>query len=205
MADSNVPRHSLSATANGPEPVRYHGLEEQTGDYWSYGRLTNSFERVGSATARKTSTLVIPDDGQEAPGEGGGQGSYEDFFQSLVDSVTPQESRSRHEGNPVGFTDDDQQQSLTPHSPALIYDPDDSTCSLGQPTMHIGFQRRRERMSSKRTTCSFVKFGTCSSDKTKSHGGVLLPLAAAFHNGAVGQRSTYSRVARISFEVSAAC
>jgi hypothetical protein len=125
MADSNVPRHSFSATASGSEPVIYHGLEEQTGDYWNHGRLTNSIEHVGSAKATVSSTLVGPDDGQEAQGEGSGQGGFEDFFQSLVDSVTPQESRSRHEGNSTGFTDDDQQHSLTPHSPALIYDPHD--------------------------------------------------------------------------------
>jgi hypothetical protein len=40
-----------------------------------------------------------------------------------VDSVTPQESRSRHEWNFAGSTaDNDQQQSLTPRSPAPIYD-----------------------------------------------------------------------------------
>jgi hypothetical protein len=69
MADSKVPHHSLSATASGPEPVIYHGLEEQTGDYWSHGRLTNSIQRVGSAAARESCTLVIPDDGKEAQGE----------------------------------------------------------------------------------------------------------------------------------------
>jgi hypothetical protein len=69
MADSKVPRHSLSATASGPEPVIYHDLEEQTGDYWNHGRLTNSIERVGSVAARESSTLVIPDDGKEAQGE----------------------------------------------------------------------------------------------------------------------------------------
>jgi hypothetical protein len=86
----------------------YHDADEQPGDHWSHGRLTNFIERVGSATARKSSTLVSPDDGQEAQGEGGGQGGFEDFSQPLVDSVTPQDSRSRRERNFAGFTNDDQ-------------------------------------------------------------------------------------------------
>ena len=57
---------------------------------------------------------------QEAHAKTGDQGGYEDFFQSLIDSVTPQQSRSRHEGNSTGFTDDGHQQSLTPHSPASV-------------------------------------------------------------------------------------
>jgi hypothetical protein len=55
----------LSEAVSGSEPVIYHGLEEKTGDYWSHGRLTKSIERVGSATTRESSTLVISDDGEE--------------------------------------------------------------------------------------------------------------------------------------------
>ena len=127
MVDSNVPRHGLSATSNGREPVTYHVLDEQRGGYWNQGRLTSSIERVASAAAIEPpeSALVISDAGQEAQGKSEDQGSYEDFFQSLVDSVTPQ--GGRQERNSTDFTDDDRQQSMTPHSstPMLMYDLDD--------------------------------------------------------------------------------
>lgn len=55
MADSDVPRHKLSAIGNGREPVTFHGLDEQREDHWDNGRLTSSTERVASAAAVESS------------------------------------------------------------------------------------------------------------------------------------------------------
>ena len=127
MADSNAPRCKLSATGNGREPVTFHGLDEQREDCWDHDRLTSSTECVGSAAAVEPSesALMISNAGLETQGKNGDQGSYDDFFQSLVDSVTPQVSRQ--ERNPASFTDDGRQQSMTPHSATsmLMYDLND--------------------------------------------------------------------------------
>ena len=68
---------------------------------------------------------MISDAGQEAQGKSEDQGSYEDFFQSLVDSVIPQ--GGRQERNSASLTDDGVQQSMTPNSATsmLMYDLDD--------------------------------------------------------------------------------
>lgn len=129
MADSNVPRHSLSTTDNGRGPGIHHGLDKQGEDYRHQGRLTSSIKSVGSAASVKSSesAFVISDAGPEAKAKTGGQGSYEDFFQSLVDNVTPQEPGSRQERISASSGGDGHQQSTTPRSPAsiLMYDPDD--------------------------------------------------------------------------------
>jgi hypothetical protein len=128
VADSNASRHSLSTTDSGQEPLVYHGLDEKPGDYWNHGRSTSSIQRVGIAVSEESSksTLMTSDVGQEAQGKSGDQGGYEDFFRSLVDSVTPQESRSRYEKNSVSFTNDGHEQSTASHSPAsmLMYESD---------------------------------------------------------------------------------
>ena len=127
MVESNLPRHSLAATGNGREPVIHHGLNGQQGDYWDHGRLTNSIEHVGGEAAVRSSesALVISDTEHKAQEKIGDQGSYEDFFQSLVESVTPQ--GGRQERNYASLPDDGRQQSMTSHSSAsmLMYDPDD--------------------------------------------------------------------------------
>ena len=71
MADSDVPRHKLSATGNGREPVTFLGLDEQREDCWDHGRLTSSTECVGSAAAVESSesALMISNAGQEAQGK----------------------------------------------------------------------------------------------------------------------------------------
>ena len=129
MADSNVPRPNLSYTENCRGPAIHHGLDEQGKDHRDQGRLTSSTERVGSAAAVKLSesAFMISNAGKEAKAKIGGQGSYEDFFQSLVDNVTSQEPGSRQERISASSGGDGHQQSTTPHSPAsmLMYDPDD--------------------------------------------------------------------------------
>ena len=46
MAESNLTRHSLAATANSYRPVIHCGSDGKRGDYWDHGRLTSSIERV---------------------------------------------------------------------------------------------------------------------------------------------------------------
>ena len=115
-------RDSLSTTDSGREPVVYHGLDDQYGD-WNHSRSANTVGRVEHAANRgaSESVVIISDDGQEAQGQSGDQGGYEDFFRSLVESVTPKESRIKHERNSAGYTDDGQQQSSIPHSPASMF------------------------------------------------------------------------------------
>jgi hypothetical protein len=128
-ADRSSSRHSLPITGSGLNSVVYRGLDEQPRDYGSHGRSAKTIERVGDVALRELSEVraIISGDRYNEPAKNGDQGSYENFFQSPIDSVTPQESRSRHENSSAGFADDSHQPSLTSHSPAstLMYDSDD--------------------------------------------------------------------------------
>lgn len=91
LTGSKVSRHSLPATNSSREPVVYHGLDEQSGDYWNHGHSANAIERAEGAPVEEASeSLVITsNDRQEAHAKTRDQGGYENFLQSLMDSVTP--------------------------------------------------------------------------------------------------------------------